>query len=42
MKTKTASLLLAVLIAAVFVCMIFANSIQTANGSVAVTEGFIE
>lgn len=42
MKTKTASVLLAVLIAAVFVCMIFANSIQTANGSVAVTEGFIE
>ena len=33
--------LLAVLLAAVFVCMVFADRIQTANGTIEITEGVI-
>lgn len=42
MKTKKAAALLAILLVAIFVCMIFANSIQTAHGDIDVTMGVIE
>ena len=42
MKTKKAAALLAILIAAIFVCMIFANSIQTAHGDIDVSMGVID
>lgn len=42
MKNKTAAALLAILVVAVFVCMLFANSIQTDHGNIQVTEGRIE
>lgn len=39
---KISAAVLAVLIIAIFVCMFFANSIQTNGGTIAVTEGCIE
>ena len=39
---KKSTIVLALLIAAIFVCMTFANSIQTNGGTISVTEGVIE
>lgn len=39
---KKSAIVLAVLLIAVFVCMIIANGIQTCNGHVVITEGFID
>ena len=42
MKNRKALACLAILTLAVFVCMFFANRIQTDNGKVKVTEGYLE
>ena len=44
MKTnrKLSAVMLVVLLVAVFVCMIIANSLQTSNGNVTITQGFID
>ncbi|MCR5136589.1 MAG: hypothetical protein K6C12_05770 [Oscillospiraceae bacterium] len=42
MKNRKSLICLAVLTLAVFVCMIFANMIQTDNGNVKITEGYLQ